>query len=132
MATKITRRITTWAWPTRKWICSKKPWKSFRSRLGCALPTTERPSICNAATCSDIALCRKAYLNWLLNGSFKGWVLRILLMTNGRRLRFDLAAAYERAGDLDRAKDLFTEIYGVNVSYRGVNERLKALETRMA
>jgi tetratricopeptide (TPR) repeat protein len=46
-------------------------------------------------------------------------------------LRFDLAAAYERAGDLDRAKDLFTEIYGVNVSYRGVNERLKALEMRM-
>jgi hypothetical protein len=27
---------------------------------------------------------------------------------------------------------LFTEIYGVNVSYRGVNERLKALELRMA
>jgi tetratricopeptide (TPR) repeat protein len=47
-------------------------------------------------------------------------------------LRFELAAAYERAGDLDRAKDLFTEVYGVNVSYRGVNERLKALETRMA
>jgi len=47
-------------------------------------------------------------------------------------LRFELAAAYERAGDLDRAKDLFTEIYGVNVSYRGVNERLKALETLMA
>ena len=46
-------------------------------------------------------------------------------------LRFDLAAAYERAGDLDRARDLFTEIYGVNVSYRGVNERLKALELRV-
>ncbi|HYW70851.1 MAG TPA: tetratricopeptide repeat protein, partial [Pyrinomonadaceae bacterium] len=47
-------------------------------------------------------------------------------------LRFDLAAAYEQAGDLDQAKNLFTEIYGVNVSYRGVNERLKALESRMA
>ena len=47
-------------------------------------------------------------------------------------LMFDLAAAYEGAGNLDRAKDLFTEIYGVNVSYRGVNERLKALELRMA
>ncbi|MFN2576261.1 MAG: tetratricopeptide repeat protein [Pyrinomonadaceae bacterium] len=47
-------------------------------------------------------------------------------------LRFDLAAAYEQAGDLDRAKNLFTEIYGVNVSYRGVNERLKSLESRMA
>ena len=46
-------------------------------------------------------------------------------------LRFDLAAAYEQAGDLDQARNLFTEIYGVNVSYRGVNERLKALESRM-
>ncbi len=46
-------------------------------------------------------------------------------------LRFDLAAAYEQAGDLSQAKNLFTEIYGVNVSYRGVNERLKALESRM-
>jgi tetratricopeptide (TPR) repeat protein len=46
-------------------------------------------------------------------------------------LRFDLAAAYELAGDLSQAKSLFTEIYGVNVSYRGVNERLKALESRM-
>ena len=46
-------------------------------------------------------------------------------------LRFDLAAAYELAGDLNQAKSLFTEIYGVNVSYRGVNERLKSLEARM-
>jgi tetratricopeptide (TPR) repeat protein len=46
-------------------------------------------------------------------------------------LRFELAAAYEQAGDLNEAKNLFTEIYGVNVSYRGVNERLKSLESRM-
>jgi tetratricopeptide (TPR) repeat protein len=46
-------------------------------------------------------------------------------------LRFDLAAAHEQAGDLNEARNLFTEIYGVNVSYRGVNERLKALESRM-
>jgi len=46
-------------------------------------------------------------------------------------LRFDLAAAYEQAGDLNEARNIFTEIYGVNVSYRGVNERLKALESRM-
>jgi len=47
-------------------------------------------------------------------------------------LRFELAAAHEQAGDLNRAMDLFTEIYGVNVSYRGVNERLRALQSRMA
>lgn len=46
-------------------------------------------------------------------------------------LRFDLAAAYEQAGELNRAIDLFTEVYGVNVSYRGVNERLRSLQTRM-
>ena len=46
-------------------------------------------------------------------------------------LRFDLAAAYEQAGELNRAMDLFTEIYGVNVSYRGVNERLRALQSRL-
>jgi tetratricopeptide (TPR) repeat protein len=47
-------------------------------------------------------------------------------------LRFDLAAAYEQAGELNRAMDLFTEIYGNNVSYRGVNERLRSLQSRMA
>jgi tetratricopeptide (TPR) repeat protein len=47
-------------------------------------------------------------------------------------LRFDLAAAYEQAGELNRAMDLFTEVYGVNVSYRGVNERLRSLQSRIA
>jgi len=47
-------------------------------------------------------------------------------------LRFELAAAHEQAGDLNQAIDLFTEIYGMNVSYRGVNERLRALQSRMA
>jgi tetratricopeptide (TPR) repeat protein len=46
-------------------------------------------------------------------------------------LRFDLAAAHEQAGELDRAVDLFTEVYGTNVAYRGVNERLKALQARI-
>lgn len=47
-------------------------------------------------------------------------------------LRFDLAAAYEQAGELNRAMDLFTEVYGINVSYRGVNERLRSLQSRIS
>jgi tetratricopeptide (TPR) repeat protein len=47
-------------------------------------------------------------------------------------LRFELAAAYEEAGDLDRAKDLFTEVYGNNVSYRGVSERLRTVKARLS
>jgi len=45
-------------------------------------------------------------------------------------LRYELAAAYEHIGELDRAITLFTEVYGKNVSYRGVNERLRALQQR--
>ncbi len=45
-------------------------------------------------------------------------------------LRYELAAAYEQVGDLHRAIDLFTEVYGINVSYRGVNERLRELQAR--
>jgi lipopolysaccharide biosynthesis regulator YciM len=47
-------------------------------------------------------------------------------------LRFDLGAAYEQVGDLDRAIEIFTEVYGINVSYRGVNERLRILQARAA
>jgi tetratricopeptide (TPR) repeat protein len=45
-------------------------------------------------------------------------------------LRYELAAAFEQVGDLDRAIDLFTEVYGINVSYRGVKERLRELKAR--
>jgi tetratricopeptide (TPR) repeat protein len=45
-------------------------------------------------------------------------------------LLFDLGAAYEQVGDLDRAIEIFTEVYGINVSYRGVNERLRVLQAR--
>ena len=45
-------------------------------------------------------------------------------------LRFELAAAYEHVGELNRAIALFTEVYGKNVSYRGVNDRLRALQQR--
>jgi len=45
-------------------------------------------------------------------------------------LRFELGAAYDQLGDLDRAIEIFTEVYGINVSYRGVNERLRELQAR--
>ncbi|MDT7541410.1 MAG: hypothetical protein QOE33_1314 [Acidobacteriota bacterium] len=44
-------------------------------------------------------------------------------------LRYDLASAYEQAGDIDRAIDTFSEVYGVDVSYRGVAGRLRELQS---
>jgi tetratricopeptide (TPR) repeat protein len=45
-------------------------------------------------------------------------------------LRYDLGLAYEQMGELDRAIDVFTEIYGVNVSYRGVADKLRELQAQ--
>jgi tetratricopeptide (TPR) repeat protein len=42
-------------------------------------------------------------------------------------LRYDLGLAYEQMGDLDQAIEIFTEVYGVNVSYRNVAEKLQEL-----
>ena len=39
-----------------------------------------------------------------------------------KAMRFELGAAYEQMGDFRRARDLFTEVYGMDVSYRGVGE----------
>ena len=43
-------------------------------------------------------------------------------------LRFELGVAYEQMGDLDRAIETFTEVYGISVSYRGVAAKLNELK----
>ncbi len=45
-----------------------------------------------------------------------------------KALRFELGLAYEQMGDLNRAFDLFTEVYGIDISYRGVGEKLEELQ----
>jgi hypothetical protein len=47
-------------------------------------------------------------------------------------LRFELGLAHEQAGDIDAAIDVFSEVYGVNVSYRGVGEKLRELQAQRA
>lgn len=47
-------------------------------------------------------------------------------------LRYDLGLAYELMGELDRAIEIFTEVYGVNVSYRGVAGKLRELQAQKA
>lgn len=46
-------------------------------------------------------------------------------------LTYEIAAAYETAGDLNRALESFTEVYGNSVTYRNVNERVKTLKARL-
>lgn len=45
-------------------------------------------------------------------------------------LRYELGGAYEELGDLDQARQYYTEVYGVDVNYRGVGEKLKELKKK--
>jgi tetratricopeptide (TPR) repeat protein len=47
-------------------------------------------------------------------------------------LRYDLGTAYEQLGDLDKAIEVFTEVYGIDISYRGVTEKLRDLQEQKA
>ena len=43
-------------------------------------------------------------------------------------LRYELAAAYEKLGDFKQAREFYTEVYGVDVSYREVADKLSQLK----
>ena len=45
-------------------------------------------------------------------------------------LRYELASAYEQLGDWKRAREFYTEVYGVDVSYREVAEKLSQLRQK--
>lgn len=43
-------------------------------------------------------------------------------------IRFDLGLAYEKMGDYDKAIDVFSEVYAVDINYRDVGEKLRELQ----
>ena len=45
-------------------------------------------------------------------------------------VQYELGSAYEHMGDLTRAEGVFTEVYGVDVGYRDVADRLQAIQVR--
>jgi tetratricopeptide (TPR) repeat protein len=49
-----------------------------------------------------------------------------------KALQYELGSAYEQMGDLVNAVAAFTEVYGVDVSYRDIAERLSSLQQRAA
>jgi hypothetical protein len=47
-----------------------------------------------------------------------------------KALQYELGSAYEQMNDLSRAVSAFTEVYGVDVSYRDVGDRINELQMR--
>ena len=48
-----------------------------------------------------------------------------------KALQYELGSAYEEMGDLRRALGVFTEVYGVDVGYRDVADKLNDLQVRI-
>jgi tetratricopeptide (TPR) repeat protein len=46
-------------------------------------------------------------------------------------LRYDLACAHEMAGDTKAALETFLDVYGVNINYRDVSEKIESLKNRI-
>jgi tetratricopeptide (TPR) repeat protein len=44
-------------------------------------------------------------------------------------LRYELGVAYEQTGEADKALELFSDIYAVNVTYRNIGDKVRALQT---
>jgi tetratricopeptide (TPR) repeat protein len=49
-----------------------------------------------------------------------------------KALQYELGSAYEAMGDVTRAVAAFTEVYGVDVGYRDIAEKLESLQARAA
>ncbi|HKY06003.1 MAG TPA: tetratricopeptide repeat protein, partial [Blastocatellia bacterium] len=43
-------------------------------------------------------------------------------------LRFEIGLCYEETGDFDKALDAYTQVYGIDVNYRNVGEKIKRLQ----
>ena len=48
-----------------------------------------------------------------------------------KALQYELGSAYEQMGDLTRAVGVFTEVYGADVSYRDIAEKLNDLQVKI-
>ena len=42
-------------------------------------------------------------------------------------MRFEIGICYEEMGEIDKAIDMFTQVYGNDVNYRKVAEKIKQL-----
>ena len=60
----------------------------------------------------------------------KGLAVPGISEDEAQALRYELALAYEGMGDIDAAIDAFSEVYGTDVNYRGVADRLHELQNR--
>jgi pilus assembly protein FimV len=80
-------------------------------------------------SCSNIGVCYQEQGMWTeaVEWYQKALVAPDIAAEARVGLRYDLAAAYQSAGDVDQAADIFEEIAATDPSYRDVSDRLSSL-----
>jgi hypothetical protein len=94
-------------------------------------PALEAPEVVRAAAQPEAKPAEKGMPRAAVLWFKRALAIPVLSEDESQALRYDLAAAYELSGDIDRAIGTFSEVYGVDVSYRGVAERLRELQQRL-
>ncbi|MEK6408304.1 MAG: tetratricopeptide repeat protein [Acidobacteriota bacterium] len=79
--------------------------------------------------CNMLGVCfkRKQMLKVAIMWFERGLKIRNRLEDEYQALRFEIGICYEEMGETDRAIEAFTEVYGIDVNYRKVGEKIKQL-----
>jgi tetratricopeptide (TPR) repeat protein len=98
--------------------------QEFQTSANLVKPVTARRDFFSVATCSVIVSFRRACRKLRCFGSRRDCQAPGHSEDEYQALRYELASAYEQLGDLKQAREFYTEVYGVDVSYREVAEKL--------
>jgi tetratricopeptide (TPR) repeat protein len=106
--------------------------EEFQSAAGLTAPQDSTPRYLQCCNMLGHCFMQKGMPSLAVMWFKKGLESRGHTEDEYQALRYDLGLAYEQMGELDRAIEVFTEVYGVNVSYRGVAGKLRELQAQKA
>jgi tetratricopeptide (TPR) repeat protein len=84
--------------------------------------------------CNMLGVCfkRKQILTVAIMWFERGLKIPNRLEDEYQALRFEIGICYEEMGELDKAIEVFTQVYGIDVNYRKVAEKIKQLQAAAA
>ena len=106
--------------------------EEFQAAAGLAGPQGSSPRYLQCCNMLGHCFMQKGMPSLAVMWFKKGLETRGQTEDEYQALRYDLGLAYEQMGELDRAIEVFTEVYGVDVSYRGVAGKLRELQAQKA
>jgi len=95
------------------------------------LATTEEHETNSMQCCHMLGFCfqRKGVHKLAVMWFERGLKIQNRSEDEYQALRYEIASCYEESGEIDKALDVFMEVYGIDVSYRQVGDKIKQLQS---